>query len=386
MVQISQNVINITTTLSSDDVTTKNYVDGYVENERVKVNGFSVSDIATDSFGTLLLPTKSAAITVGSLAPGGVATTLWTLPTSAYQNITVEAILSASSDDGYAGGHLDGTIICTAKRFKNGSLTITSQSAALPWALNKTAWLPQFVPSGNNLLLQITPDTSDTIQIRDSFVRYTVKNTSNDLEPQAYDIFSATVKNIFPTTLIDQFITPTYGADVTSWTGTEGNILTNVVGTHFSAATLGTMARPAITSTVGLLAELRADLGSAVKCLIIVAAAPDLPIATYSVLGNIGVQGSVTNILMVSTSQTVLSANNIIKVDGVTTNTVPSAGGVHVFQLDVSGSSETSIGVGFANNPFPWREKVGYVLALSAVPSNGDVSSLLTAVGTYFNG
>jgi hypothetical protein len=357
----------------------------------LRVNGSPVSGIVTDASlkydTTLGLPGVSAPVAETALSPGGSATTIHTIAVAASRDISVIADLRLSADDGSAGKRCNGSVVCTAKRYGSGALAITSQSAALPWVCDDPLWLPQFVTSSNNLLLQVTPDVSSTIQVRGR-VRYELTDTSADVSPQAAAVFAAAVESLFSTRLIDQFILPTAsGSDVTGWTGaTSGKALANTVGTHFSLSTLGASARPAVTSAVGLQAQLRGAMGAAVKCILVFAAAPSLPVATYSVLANTGATGDVTNILMVSTSQTVLSANNVIKVDGVTTNTVPAAGGVHLFQLDATGNTDTDFGLGFSNNAFPWRAPVGCVVLLNAIPSAGEITTLLAAGETYFNG
>jgi hypothetical protein len=164
MVQISQNVIDISTNpTTSTDVVTKGYVDGYL----------------SDYSPTVGIERN---ITPILLSPGGTTANIWSVSVDGYSDVSAVAELRCSADDGYTGKRLSGPLVCTAKRYKDTLLDITSQQAASPWICTDPLWLPQFDVDGNNLVLQLVPDSTSTIQVR-GFVKYEITNTSQDVPP-----------------------------------------------------------------------------------------------------------------------------------------------------------------------------------------------------------
>jgi hypothetical protein len=337
-----------------------------------------------------VLPQKGVPIESMAIAPGGAATTLWTLTLGASQSVTVEATLSASSDDGSTGGHLDGVLVCTAKRYKTGALDITSQSPALPWALNKSAWLPQFVEDGNSLLLQITPDAADTIQLRDSSVRYSVKDTSGDAAPAVHNEawFFAQVNALLGSKVIDQFATPTGTTDVTGITGDNGLVMANADTGRYTVGTIGTQGRAATTAPSAVSACLRcAAVGQAVKSIASVCAIPTFPDATnYQVLFGTGGVSSATNKTMVQNTQSILIASGWTNyVNNVQTSALPTAGSIATIRADLASNTDETFQTGYATVPFVWRAPVGYWLLLNAAMSAGEAEAFEALAHGYFD-
>lgn len=140
----------------------------------------------TPTWRLLGLPGGADTIPPVALDPGDDPATLYTIAIAASRDIDVVAELKCSADDGVAGKRLRGSVVCTAKRYGTNALVVTSQSAALPWVCDDALWLPQFVPVGNSLLLQVTPDPTSVIQVRGR-IRYELTDTSGDAPPPAHN-------------------------------------------------------------------------------------------------------------------------------------------------------------------------------------------------------
>jgi len=365
---------------------------------RLLLNSTPVTGIATDAslqapiadgVATVGLPGTSANITAVALDPGGAATTIHTIAVPASRDIDVIAELQCSADDGSAGKRLRGSVVCTAKRYGSGALAITSQSAALPWILDDALWLPQFVTSSNNLLLQVTPDTTYTTQVRGR-VRYEVTDTSGDVEPSIHDEawFFAQVAALLGSKIIDQFATPTGTTDVTGITGDNGLVMANADTGRYTVGTIGTQGRAATTAPSAVNACLRcAAVGQAVKSIVSVCAIPTFPDATnYQVLFGTGGVSSATNKTMVQNTQSILIASGWTNyVNNVQTSALPAAGSIATIRADLASNTDQTFQTGYATVPFVWRGPVGYWLILNDTMTSGEAESFEALAHGFFD-
>lgn len=359
------------------------------------VSSASGSDPSTGSVpglsqANVAFPGTYDPITDTVIEPGGDPVTLWQLAVAASSNVTVQATLSASTDDGDTGGHLDGVLVCTAKRYKSGALAITSQSAALPWVLSDPSWLPQFVASGNNLLLQLTPDSEFTVQVRDSGVRYSAKDTSADVAPAAHDQtwFFGQVTALLGSKVIEQFATPTGSPVITGINGVNGHVMANAGAGNYTAGIIGTQGRPATTAPAAFGGCLRcADVGQPIKSVVSVCSVPTFPDATnYQVLMGTGLISNPTGKTMVESGGTALFVNDWSHyVNNVSTHALPAAGSIVTIRADLAANTDQSFQCGYTTADFVWRGAVGYWLLLNAAMSAEEAAAFETLAHGYFD-
>jgi hypothetical protein len=152
--------------------------------------------------------------------------------------------------------------------------------------------------------------------------------------------------------------------NILSWPGRVGGALQNTGASDYVFSELNS--RKAITGQLAGLC-LKANLGVVVKSLFSVAMSPTLPFATIQILAdNSGASNN--NELTGLTGTSVIYANGSTHyIDGVlSVNMTP---GVHVFESDQSGSSDTFLRLGYATEVYSWQAPVGCYIALSSVPT-----------------
>jgi hypothetical protein len=369
MTQIKQNVISISSPTSEDQVTTKGYIDGYISNYVPIFGGIeTITEVVLDS--------------------GGTTQTIWSKSIDGYSDICVISELKCSANDGGIGKRLNGPLVCTAKRYGLQSLSITSQSSAIPWVCDEPNWLPQFDVNGNNLILQLTPDTVADIQVRGR-VNFEIVNTYNDVEPSIHNeawLFSS-ISSLLGSKVIEQFATPTGSTSITGITGSNGHVMSPGGTGSYTKGTIGTLNRAATTAPTAFAGYLRcADVGQAIKSVVSVCQIPTFPDATnYQVLFGTGGVSSATNKTMVQSSGTVLFTNDWSHyVNNILTNTLPATGSIAIIRADLSSNTDQSFQTGYATASFVWRGAVGYWLLLNDTLTVSEASSLQTLLSGFF--
>jgi len=357
------------------------------------LNATPVTGIATDAslqapiadgVATVGLPGTSANITPVALTPGGAATTIHTIAVPASRDIDVTAELQCSADDGSAGKRLRGSVVCTAKRYGSGALAITSQSAALPWACDDALWLPQFVPSSNDLLLQMTPDTTYTTQVRGR-VRYEVTDTSGDEPPPEHtsDWLLAQITNGIGAKHLGLIIPDDFtvsGSDITVATTKYGSALT-VRSAKAQASTVG--ARRHMSFARNSANTLYNAAYGTIKQAIYILNSPSLPFTSDE------------NGFIVSSSdynyafgQAVASGSavtgSVVHVDGVLTSTLTETAQVVSVSYNANSTAGIQIGGLYGIGNFGLVEaSLGAIVLCNAVLTTGERQAVEAALALY---
>jgi len=306
--------------------------------------------------------------------------TLWSKSISAATNVSVEATLACSADDGISGKELSGVLTCTAKRKGTGALAITSQAAAVPWLLDDLAWNPIFDIGGNDLRLRLTSDSLCIIKPRGS-VRIELVDTSADAPKPVVPLATQLLALGFTHVWLSDGISLS-GSNVDHWLGSSASLAESTAYSMVNA-TLG--GKGAVVTSGANESSLQATgLGTIKSVWVVATTSTALPYHGYKALAT---NVSVSDHIMVAAQDTTnwyISTGWTHYKDGVATEALTA--GNHIYEANNSLSTVTDLIVGGRRDVanLNWGSPLAAVLLRSDIADGSTRSSALALLAAEY--